>query len=94
ALIRTAYQLLGLMSYFTTGEKETRAWTIQRGSTAPEAGAAIHSDFRDKFIRAEIIPYEKLVEAGSRAAARERGWIRTEGKEYIVQEGDIIEFKI
>jgi len=94
ALIQKAYELLGLMSYFTTGETETRAWTVEVGSTAPEAGAAIHSDFKDKFIRAEIVPYEKLVEAGSFAKARERGWIGTEGKEYIVQEGDVIEFKV
>lgn len=94
ALIREAYSLLGLMSYFTTGEDETRAWTIKVGSTAPEAGAAIHSDFREKFIRAEVVSYEHLVEAGSFAKARERGWLRTEGKEYIVREGDVIEFKI
>lgn len=94
ALIRGAYTLLGLMSYFTTGEKETRAWTVKRGSTAPEAGAAIHSDFRDKFIRAEVVAYEKLVEAGSFLKAREKGWTKTEGKEYIVQDGDVIEFRI
>lgn len=91
-LIKAGYKLLGLMSFFTTGKEETRAWTIKQGSTAPEAGAAIHSDFRDKFIRAEVINWQKLIEAGSRAAAREKGWIRTEGKEYIVQEGDTIEF--
>ncbi len=91
-LIKKGYELLGLMSFFTTGVEETRAWTVKRGSTAPEAGAAIHSDFRDKFIRAEVINWAKLIEAGSRAGARERGWIRTEGKEYVVQEGDVIEF--
>jgi len=91
-LIRTGYELLGLMSFFTTGEDETRAWTIKKGSTAPEAGAAIHSDFRDKFIRAEVIQWDKLLEAGSRAKAREQGLIRTEGKEYIVKDGDTIEF--
>ena len=94
ALIRKAYELLGLMSYFTTGETETRAWTVEIDSTAPEAGAAIHSDFRDRFIRAEVVAYDKLVEAGSFAKAREKGWIRTEGKEYLVQEGDVIEFKV
>ena len=94
SLIREAYVLLGLMSYFTTGEDETRAWTIPVGSTAPTAGAAIHSDFKEKFIRAEIVPYAKLVEAGSFAKAREKGWLRTEGKEYIVKDGDVIEFKI
>lgn len=91
-LIKAGYKLLGLMSFFTTGEDETRAWTIKAGSTAPEAGAAIHSDFKEKFIRAEVIEWQKLVEAGSRGAAREKGWIRTEGKEYIVKEGDVIEF--
>lgn len=93
-LIQKAYSLLGLMSYFTTGLDETRAWTVKVGSTAPEAGAAIHSDFRDKFIRAEVISYADLVRAGSFAKAREQGKIRTEGKEYIVKEGDVIEFKI
>ena len=91
-LIRAGYELLGLMSFFTTGEDETRAWTIKKGSTAPEAGAAIHSDFRDKFSRAEVIQWDKLLEAGSRAKAREQGLIRTEGKEYIVKDGDTIEF--
>lgn len=94
ALIQSAYTLLGLMSYFTTGEKETRAWTVEVGSTAPVAGAAIHTDFSDKFIRAEVVSYDDLVGAGSFAKAREQGKIRTEGKEYIVKEGDVIEFKI
>lgn len=91
-LIKKGYELLGLMSFFTTGEDETRAWTVKRGSTAPRAGAAIHSDFETKFIRAEVINWQKLIEAGSRSAARDKGWIRTEGKEYIVEEGDVIEF--
>lgn len=93
-LIRSGYELLGLITFFTTGEDETRAWTIVRGSTAPEAGAAIHTDFREKFIRAEVVATDKLLEAGSYAVARERGWVRTEGKEYIVVDGDVIEFKI
>ena len=93
-LIHGAYSLLGLMSYFTTGEDETRAWTVKQGSTAPQAGAAIHTDFREKFIRAEVVAYEKLVEAGSYAQAREKGWVRTEGKEYVVKDGDVIEFKV
>ncbi len=93
-LIRAAYELLGLMSYFTTGEEETRAWTVKRGSTAPQAGAAIHTDFKTKFIKAEVVPYEKLMEAGSFAKAREKGWVRTEGREYVVHDGDVIEFKI
>jgi small GTP-binding protein len=91
-LIRAGYELLGLMSFFTTGEDESRAWTIKRGSTAPRAGAAIHSDFETKFIRAEVINWQKLIESGSRSGARDKGLIRTEGKEYIVQEGDVIEF--
>lgn len=91
-LIKAGYSLLNLISFFTTGETESRAWTIKRGSTAPDAGAAIHTDFRDKFIRAETIGWDKLLEAGSRAAAREKGWIRSEGKEYVVQDGDVMEF--
>lgn len=93
-LIRASYRLLGLISYFTTGEKETRAWTIVNGSTAPIAGQAIHTDFKDKFIRASVMAYEDLVTAGSEAAAREQGKLRTEGKEYIVKDGDVIEFRI
>jgi len=93
-LIRAGYHLLGLMTYFTTGLDETRAWTIPIGSSAPEAGMAIHTDFKDKFIRAEVVSYEDLFSSGSYAKARERGLIRTEGKEYIVKDGDIVEFKI
>lgn len=91
-LIRGAYETLGLISFFTTGSDETRAWTIRRGSTAPIAGAAIHNDFLNKFIRAEVIEWQKLLEAGSYPAAREKGLVRTEGKEYIVKDGDVIEF--
>jgi GTP-binding protein YchF len=93
-LIRIGYELLNLITYFTTGEDETRAWTIKRGWTAPEAGTAIHGDFKDKFIRAEVIEWNKLLEAGSYGIAREKGLVRTEGKEYIVKDGDVIEFKI
>jgi len=93
-LIRAGYDLLGLITFFTTGEDETRGWTIVRGSTAPEAGAAIHTDFRDTFIRAEVIEYDKLLTAGSYAEARKRGLVRTEGKGYAVQDGDVIEFKV
>lgn len=93
-LIGASYELLGLITFFTTGLDETRAWTIKRGSTAPEAGAAIHSDFRDKFIRAEVISYDDLVGAGSYARARELGLVRTEGRDYLVHDGDVIEFKI
>ncbi len=93
-LIKAGYDLLGLMTYFTTGEDETRAWTIRKGWTAPEAGTAIHGDFKEKFVRAEIIEWDKLLESGSHGNAREKGLIRTEGKEYIVKDGDVIEFKI
>lgn len=93
-LIIEAYKLLDLITFLTTGEDETRAWTTRRGATAPEAGKSIHSDFQEKFIRAEVIHYDKLIEAGSYAIAREKGWLRTEGKEYIVQDGDVIEFLI
>ena len=93
-LIQKSYTLLGLMTYFTTGEKETRAWTVKIGSTAPQAGAAIHSDFETKFIRAQVIPWDELLRAGSFAEARAQGKLRTEGKEYIVQDGDVIEFLV
>jgi len=93
-LIRKGYDLLGLITYFTTGTDETRAWTIKGGWTAPEAGTAIHTDFKDKFVRAEVIQWQELLNVGSYAAAREKGLIRTEGKEYVVKDGDVIEFKI
>ncbi len=93
-LIVESYKLLDLITFLTTGEKESRAWTTKRNSTAPEAAAAIHTDFQNKFIRAEVVETEKLLEAGSYAAAREKGWVRTEGKEYIVKDGDVIEFRI
>ena len=93
-LIRACYDRLGLMSYFTTGEKETRAWTVPIGSTGPQAGAAIHSDFEKKYIRAQVVSFDDLIETGSFAKAREAGKLRTEGKEYIVQNGDVIEFMI
>ncbi len=93
-LIKKGYELLDLITYFTTGEDETRAWTIKKGWTAPLAGTAIHGDFKDKFIRAEVIEWDKLLADGSYAAAREKGHVRTEGKEYIVKDGDVIEFRI
>lgn len=93
-LIRCAYSLLGLDTYFTTGVTETRAWTFKRGSTAPVAAAAIHTDFEKKFIRAQVIEWEKLLEAGSFAEARNRGQLRIEGKQYIVRDGDVVEFFI
>ncbi|MDB5194263.1 MAG: GTP-binding protein YchF [Parcubacteria group bacterium] len=93
-LITKSYELLDLITFFTTGEDESRAWTTKRNATAPEAGTAIHNDFKEKFIRAEVIECGKLLEAGSYAIAREKGWVRTEGKGYVVQDGDVIEFKI
>ena len=105
-LIFEAYKLLDLITFFTTGEKESRAWTTKRGSTAPQAGRSIHSDFEEKFIRALVIHWDKLLETGrsgsekpsgsmsSFAKARENGWLRTEGKEYIVEDGDVMEFLI
>jgi GTP-binding protein YchF len=92
SLIRACYNRLGLMSYFTTGEVETRAWTVPIGSTGPEAGAAIHTDFQTKYIRAQVVAFEDLVACGSKATARDQGKLRTEGKEYIVKDGDVIEF--
>ena len=92
-LIRAAYHLLGLRTYLTTGEKETRAWTIHAGDRAPQAAAVIHSDFEKAFISAETVAYRDLVDAGSFARARELAKLRTEGKEYVVQDGDVIEFK-
>ncbi|MEK7208995.1 MAG: redox-regulated ATPase YchF [Patescibacteria group bacterium] len=93
-LIIASYKLLGLITFFTTGADETRAWTIRAGATAPEAGAAIHSDFRDKFIKAEVIGWRELLNAGSYGAAREKGLLRIEGRDYIVQDGEVVEFKI
>ena len=93
-LIVKSYELLGLQTYFTTGLDETRAWTIKIGSTAPVAGMAIHTDFRDKFIRADVVYWKDLLEAGSYADARAHGKVRTEGKDYIVKNGDVVEFKI
>lgn len=92
ALIRGAYATLGLITFFTTGPKESRAWTVPAGATAPEAGAAIHNDFKDKFIRAEVVATDALLSAGSYAAAREKGVVRTEGKTYVVQDGDVMVF--
>jgi len=93
-LILKSYEVLSLVTFLTTGEDETRAWTIKKGSTAPVAGSTIHSDFQEKFIRADVINWQKLLESGSWSKARELGALRTEGKEYIVQDGDVVEFKI
>ncbi len=92
-LVKKSYELLNLITFLTTGEDETRAWTINRGDTAPIAGAAIHSDFKDKFVKAEVVFWKDLLEAGSNVKARELGKLRTEGKEYVVRDGDVIEFK-
>ncbi len=94
-LIKKSYEILNLITFFTiVGTKEARAWTIEKGSTAPKAGEAVHSDFSEKFIRADVINWQKLLEADSWAKARDLGWLRTEGKEYVVQDGDVIEFKV
>ena len=92
-LIRGAYHTLGLISFFTAGEKEARAWTIRKGAKAPEAAGEIHSDIERGFIRAQVIAYNHMIEAGSEVAAKEKGWMRLEGKEYVVQDGDVIEFR-
>ena len=92
-LIHAAYDTLGLQSYLTAGEKEIRAWTIKKGSTAPQAAGAIHTDFEKGFIAAQIIDYKDLVAAGSESKARDAGKIRTEGKDYIMQPNDVVEFR-
>lgn len=92
-LIRETYSLLDLMSFFTTGEDETRAWTVERGAKAPQAAGVIHTDFEKKFIRAEVVHCDKLLEAGSWSAAKQKGWLRIEGKEYVVQDGDVMEIR-
>jgi len=92
-LIKSAYHLLGLMSFLTAGEKEVRAWTIPQGTRAQTAAGTIHSDIERGFIRAEIVSYDELITAGSYAAAREKGLLRLEGKEYIMQEGDVVHFR-
>lgn len=93
-LIKTAYRTLGLLSFLTTGEKETRAWTAHIGDPIPRASRAIHTDFERLFIRAEVIAYDDLIAAGSFAKARELGKLRTEGKEYIIQDGDVVEILV
>ena len=93
-LIKESHALLRLITFFTTGEDETRGWTVRRGALAPEAGAAIHTDFCERFIRAEVVAASDLIALGSMAKAREEGRVRTEGKDYVVKDGDVIEFKI
>ncbi len=92
SLIRATYELLGLRTYFTTGPKESRAWTIHAGMRAPQAAGTIHSDFERGFIRAETVAYKDLTETGSMSAAKQKGLVRSEGKEYVVQEGDVMNF--
>ncbi|GAE26215.1 GTP-binding and nucleic acid-binding protein YchF [Halalkalibacter wakoensis JCM 9140] len=92
-LIRAAYDLLGLQTYFTAGVQEVRAWTFRKGTKAPQAAGIIHTDFERGFIRAEVVSYEDLVDAGTMAVAKERGKVRLEGKEYIVQDGDVVHFR-
>ncbi|PLX47057.1 MAG: redox-regulated ATPase YchF [Desulfobulbaceae bacterium] len=92
-LIKAGYDLLGLCNYFTVGEKETRAWTIKKGATAPEAAGVIHTDFQKGFIRAEVVAYEDFVACGGEAGAKEKGLWRLEGKEYVVQDGDCVNFR-
>ncbi len=93
-LIRSAYETLGLISFLTGGELEARAWTIERGTSAQMAAGAIHTDFIKKFIKADIVPYDKFVEAGGWVSSREKGLVQTVGKEHIMQDGDVVEFKI
>ena len=92
-LIRASYRLLGLITYFTAGPQEVRAWTIREGTKAPQAAGVIHSDFERGFIRAEVVAFEDLVRAGSMAAAREQGYWRLEGKDYVVRDGDVVYFR-
>ncbi|MFA5413765.1 MAG: redox-regulated ATPase YchF [Patescibacteria group bacterium] len=92
-LVKKSYELLNLITFLTTGEDETRAWTIKNGDTAPKAGAAIHTDFENKFVKAEVVFWKDLLDAGGYPKAREQGKLRTEGKEYVVADGDVIEFK-
>ena len=92
-LIKKSYELLGLMSFITAGEPEVRAWTIKKGTKAPKAAGKIHSDIERGFIKAEIVSYEDLMKEGSMVAAREKGLVRQEGKDYIMQDGDIVLFK-
>ena len=92
-LIRAAYDTLGLQSYLTAGQKEVRAWTIHKGDTAPQAAGVIHTDFERGFIAAQIVDYNDLVGAGSETAARSAGKLRTEGKTYVMQPDDVVEFR-
>ena len=92
-LIAASYSLLGLISYLTAGEMETKAWTIKKGTKAPQAAGKIHTDFERGFIRAEVVTYDNLVECGSYNTAKEKGLVRSEGKEYVMQDGDVVLFR-
>ena len=92
-VIKKSYELLGLMSFLTAGEPEVRAWTIKKGTKAPQAAGKIHSDIERGFIKAEVVSYNDLIKEGSMIAAKEKGLVRSEGKEYIMQDGDIVLFK-
>jgi ribosome-binding ATPase YchF (GTP1/OBG family) len=92
-VIRTSYALLGLISFLTAGEDECRAWTIRKGTRAQQAAGAVHSDIERGFIRAEVVAFEDLMAGGSIAACREKGTLRLEGKDYVVQDGDVINFR-
>ena len=92
-LIRAAYDLLGLQTYFTAGEKEVRAWTIHKGDTAPQAAGVIHTDFEKGFIRAEVIAYDDFIACKGEQGAKEAGKMRLEGKEYVVKDGDVMHFR-
>ena len=92
-VVKATYDLLGLMSYLTAGEKEVRAWTIKKGTKAPQAAGKIHTDFEKGFIKAEIVSYDDLVEAGSFLKAKEKGKVRIEGKDYVIQDGDVVLFR-
>ncbi len=92
-MIKASYKLLGLISFLTAGETEVRAWTIKKGTKAPQAAGKIHSDFERGFIRAEVVAYEDLIKAGSYTAAKEMGLVRSEGKDYVMQDGDVTLFR-
>ena len=92
-VIKASYDLLGLMSFLTAGEPEVRAWTIKKGTKAPEAAGKIHSDIERGFIRAEVVSYDDLIREGSMNAAKEKGLVRSEGKDYIMKDGDIVLFR-
>ena len=92
-LINACYSLLGLISYLTAGQPEVRAWTIKKGTKAPQAAGKIHSDFERGFIRAEVISFDDLMACGSMAAAKEKGLVRSEGKEYVIKDGDVVLFR-